>query len=206
MGKYPDVKCRHCGRRFETQIRIDPAIYAMAPNIKIGRNTFTCPHCNTKGDYSENDFLYTRAQVNELRRFGKIVSDIADVVMASGAPLATATALLAELEAARVNPSLLSQSPTWHFIKVWLPNTPEKLAAWIVILQVIKSLLTNDHEQKIDHASLLITLQPTIQMLVIEQTTPAAPAHKVAPKPKRNSPCHCGSGKKYKHCHGRIER
>ncbi|MCK5761666.1 MAG: SEC-C domain-containing protein, partial [Candidatus Izimaplasma sp.] len=22
-------------------------------------------------------------------------------------------------------------------------------------------------------------------------------------KPKRNDPCPCGSGKKYKHCHGR---
>ena len=96
---------------------------------------------------------------------------------------------------------------TWDFIKIWLPNTPEKLAAWIVILQVMKSILVNDHDKKIDHPSLLIThLTPTIQMLAIEQTTQSSPAHKVTPKPKRNSPRHCGSGKKYKHCHGRIER
>ncbi|MDR0233199.1 MAG: SEC-C domain-containing protein, partial [Zoogloeaceae bacterium] len=25
-----------------------------------------------------------------------------------------------------------------------------------------------------------------------------------APKPGRNEPCPCGSGKKYKHCHGRL--
>jgi hypothetical protein len=28
-------------------------------------------------------------------------------------------------------------------------------------------------------------------------TTPAAQAH---PRPGRNEPCHCGSGRKYKHC------
>jgi preprotein translocase subunit SecA len=29
---------------------------------------------------------------------------------------------------------------------------------------------------------------------------------KVTKKPGRNEPCHCGSGKKYKHCHGKLEQ
>ena len=27
----------------------------------------------------------------------------------------------------------------------------------------------------------------------------------MAAKPKHNAPCHCGSGKRYKHCHERID-
>ena len=34
-------------------------------------------------------------------------------------------------------------------------------------------------------------------------TAVAAPAH-VGPKVGRNDPCPCGSGKKYKHCHGKL--
>ena len=30
------------------------------------------------------------------------------------------------------------------------------------------------------------------------------PAHRDAPKVGRNDPCPCGSGKKFKHCHGQL--
>jgi preprotein translocase subunit SecA len=33
---------------------------------------------------------------------------------------------------------------------------------------------------------------------------PAAPITRDGPKVGRNDPCPCGSGKKYKHCHGQI--
>jgi len=33
---------------------------------------------------------------------------------------------------------------------------------------------------------------------------PQAPVHRDAPKVGRNDPCPCGSGKKYKHCHGQL--
>jgi preprotein translocase subunit SecA len=33
---------------------------------------------------------------------------------------------------------------------------------------------------------------------------PAAPFVREEPKVGRNEPCHCGSGKKYKHCHGKL--
>ncbi len=36
-------------------------------------------------------------------------------------------------------------------------------------------------------------------------TGPVAPIRRKAPKVGRNDPCPCGSGKKYKKCHGREE-
>jgi preprotein translocase subunit SecA len=44
--------------------------------------------------------------------------------------------------------------------------------------------------------------RPNMEQLTQE---PAAPASKPQ-KPKRNAPCWCGSGKKYKHCHMRSDR
>jgi len=37
------------------------------------------------------------------------------------------------------------------------------------------------------------------------QPAPAQPFKREGPKLGRNDPCWCGSGKKYKHCHGKLE-
>ena len=63
--------------------------------------------------------------------------------------------------------------------------------------------------------SLLAGLRETVTMVLshveirqpeAEEATPAAPAPRAMPQRKvsRNEPCPCGSGKKYKHCHGRL--
>ena len=38
----------------------------------------------------------------------------------------------------------------------------------------------------------------------IEETAPPQPIERQSPKVGRNDPCPCGSGKKYKHCHGQL--
>ena len=43
----------------------------------------------------------------------------------------------------------------------------------------------------------------TIPVEQVEHEITAAPLRE-GPKTGRNDPCHCGSGKKYKHCHGKI--
>jgi preprotein translocase subunit SecA len=37
---------------------------------------------------------------------------------------------------------------------------------------------------------------------VIDENEPPQPVRRDHPKVGRNDPCPCGSGKKYKHCHG----
>ncbi|MFN9708700.1 MAG: SEC-C metal-binding domain-containing protein, partial [Burkholderiales bacterium] len=39
----------------------------------------------------------------------------------------------------------------------------------------------------------------------VEQETEPAPVLPEVPKVGRNDPCPCGSGKKYKHCHGALK-
>jgi preprotein translocase subunit SecA len=43
----------------------------------------------------------------------------------------------------------------------------------------------------------------TIPVEQVEHEITTAPLRE-GPKTGRNDPCHCGSGKKYKHCHGKI--
>jgi len=38
-----------------------------------------------------------------------------------------------------------------------------------------------------------------------EPSNVVLPFTRTSPKIGRNDPCNCGSGKKYKHCHGRLE-
>jgi methyltransferase family protein/SEC-C motif-containing protein len=47
-------------------------------------------------------------------------------------------------------------------------------------------------------------LQPA-QPIQVSTPPSASPASAPAATLRRNDPCHCGSGKRFKHCHGRIE-
>ncbi len=198
MGKYPTLICKHCGEEFETQIKIDPAIYAMYPNLKVGHNTFTCPRCNTKADYTEQNFRYTESQATELATFGKIVKAFIETVEASGEPFKAASELLGELEAAKQkgNISDLKKSKRFAAFKKWLPDSPEKVAAYIVIAQVIVQLLTKEPDKPIDHTTIVNQIDQTVVIQLQDD-----------PKKKagRNEPCPCGSGKKYKQCHGKLK-
>jgi len=202
MSKYPNVKCKHCGEEFESQIKIDPAIYAQVPNLKVGDNLFTCPKCDERASYSERDFIYTKSQAIELASFGKIVGAIVDVVDASSNPLKAATELLHEFEDAksRNDPSLFQKSSKLAFLKKWIPNSPEKLAAYVVIGQLIVRLLTEQPDKPIDHKIIINQFNQIVAVQPLYKNE-----SKVINKVGRNKKCPCGSGKKYKHCHGEIQ-
>jgi hypothetical protein len=69
-----------------------------------------------------------------------------------------------------------------------------------------------------DRLSALAGEMPSVDQLILRQpaatpspppqpslaTPPPAPSP-IQPKLRRNDPCHCGSGRRYKHCHGRLE-
>jgi len=57
------------------------------------------------------------------------------------------------------------------------------------------------------HAEAPTALAEPEPMQVQEATAPVAPTAPIRAEPKigRNAPCPCGSGKKYKHCHGRVD-
>jgi preprotein translocase subunit SecA len=58
-------------------------------------------------------------------------------------------------------------------------------------------------EDKADHISNVTYTHPNEDGSVASDTDPRTAAVQV-PKVGRNDPCPCGSGKKYKHCHGKL--
>ena len=58
-------------------------------------------------------------------------------------------------------------------------------------------------EERADHISNVTYTHPTEDGSVVQETDLATVAAHV-PKVGRNDPCPCGSGKKYKHCHGQL--
>jgi preprotein translocase subunit SecA len=58
-------------------------------------------------------------------------------------------------------------------------------------------------EQQAGQLSNVTYTHPNEDGSVSQESDPATLAQAV-PKVGRNDPCPCGSGKKYKHCHGRL--
>lgn len=202
MPTYPIVVCKNCGCTFESQIKIDPAVYAMCPNLKVGNNNFTCPHCNAVHSYSEKDFQYTRVQAKELASLGKIVQNIINVVQQSDNPLKRATEMFEEFETAKKAGSVekLHESPWLKALQKWLPDTPEKLAAYIVIIQIIIQLLTREPERPVEFNTVINQYyQTSIDKTANPRDEFLIPKQKIG----RNDLCPCGSGIKFKKCHGK---
>jgi hypothetical protein len=175
MSKYPDVKCKSCGKIFETQIKIDPAIYKLMPGVKVGVNTFSCPHCNAQGQYSEEDFLYTPQQVLELASFGKTVRAFVEHVRLSEAPLQAASELLHGLEQASATGDVtkLRNSPRLLKLRKWLPNSPEKVAAYVAVAHVIFQILTKEPSVKIEYKTVVNEIHQTY---IVQDPKEVAPA------------------------------
>jgi hypothetical protein len=202
MNNYPSVICKHCEEAFESQIKIDPNIYAMVPNLTVGNNTFTCPACDQQATYSEREFIYTKSQAVELASFGKIVKAIAEAVDSSPEPLKAASDFLSKFEEAKSNndSSIFLSSPNLGFLKKWIPDTPEKLAAYVVIGQLIFQLLTKQPDKPIEYNTVINQFNQTYIVQSIQQNN-----LEINGKIGRNEKCPCGGGKKYKHCHGKIQ-
>jgi len=202
MSNYPSVICKHCAEAFESQIKIDPAIYAMAPKLAVGNNTFTCPACDQRATYSELDFIYTKSQVVELASFGKVVKAIAEVVDSSSEPLKVASDLLSKFEEAKSNndSGIFLSSPSLKFLKKWIPDTPEKLAAYVVIGQLIFQLVTKQPDKPIEYNTVINQFNETYFVESSQQNN-----FEIKGKIGRNEKCPCGSDKKYKNCHGKVQ-
>lgn len=63
-----------------------------------------------------------------------------------------------------------------------------------VKLQSMDDIPNDEDFDEVDHDSLQTNLSDGEEVVVVNETSNIS----------RNSPCHCGSGKKYKHCHGKL--
>lgn len=172
----------HIERVIRSDVNIINAIQVHR-DIPYSENDFESFHCRAIWDTGANNTVITQKVVEALKllTFGKV-------------EVSTAGGLI---------------EATTHVIDLWLPNNVS-----IDNLSVLTGVVTDECDvligmDVITLGDFCITNYQRKTMFsfgmpsreVIDLGSPRTPAE--SDKVGRNSPCPCGSGKKYKHCHGK---
>lgn len=203
--------CMDCGRAFEL-----PQLFGGSANVEIRNSAFGagCPYCGGDGHIRDGKYKIVGGLVAEFiaidpearQRFAEIVQRgvsggadddaISAEVTASVPELAS---FVAKLRAAGFNwDTLLSILVALALFRATPKPPTESQIEKAVKAAVVQELKT--------HAPPKPTPPPPAKNTPLttrppSTTTTATPFVKVS-KPSRNSRCYCGSGKKYKQCHG----
>jgi hypothetical protein len=191
------VICENCGRLFGAPNLIGVAGGGQATVQLTDVRYGPCPHCGGVGRIPDGLYEIAEDAVRQL----------------SGVPreqLLRLQALLARAQEHGATPEGLAreieaEAPAAGAIASMLADGGSSLAAWLaVLLAVLQILLGQLHEPQPAQTPEQVA---EIVRQVLDQTGRAAPqamapVAPAAPKVGRNQACPCGSGKKYKHCHG----
>lgn len=163
-----------------------------------------CPYCGGTGRVPDgvyelrNNAAHYFGDLNavELRTLLEIVKD------------AQRQTLDADVVAARIEAEVPAASPVAGLVR----NSGSGLLAWLTLLVAVLTLLRPlvEHRDKpLSQQQMEQAFEQAMEHVRDESkpnTTPGLPAgsppRRSAPAPRRNDPCWCGSGKKFKRCHG----
>lgn len=112
------------------------------------------------------------------------VEGIAKLLQKSSNPLQKVGDILSALENSREQGSVSSlQSRPWYLeFKKWLPDTPEKIAAYVTIFAAIHQILTNNPSQHIEYSPTFI--EQYNQTIIYQQQALEPPSGTRKTKPK----------------------
>ncbi|MCA8407953.1 SEC-C domain-containing protein [Burkholderia cenocepacia] len=206
MARIPAL-CESCGKTFPSGIQLDGGHH----NTFIGFK-FKCPHCGgtgqiVDGTYDSPDGVISLVKIFANRRISADqvaqIKQILEEAKRTDASPEDITAQLEDADAGDLAKALWS----------WIcdgTNRTAGLGQWIsVILAVLAMIASSKSNVTEDDVRRIMKEQ--------EQQHQVAPAPRITPltlpayrmqvkpapgEPSQNSPCPCGSGKKYKHCHG----
>jgi hypothetical protein len=183
--------CRSCGAVFASAFSFENARNVSFENCESG----PCPKCGGTGRIPDGvyDFAGNTTRllsgpvrsVEQLRWLQRVVQGVRDA-----SPEKPAAEVLAQAEAER---------PDLGPVLLWLKEH-DYLAAWLgVLLAVILSKCSQEPTQPIQN---IINVAVQQQVTVAQGADGATPVRRSSPKVGRNDACPCGSGKKFKKCHG----
>lgn len=175
-------------------------------DVTISGCTVPCPACGGTGDVLEGTFDFVgdtirllsgpSVTVSRLQRLAAILKE----AQQSGA------------SADEIKRQVKEDLPELSRISDLLPRTRMELYAFIALLLTAVGLVIQSGKNSGDTN---ISIDQVINNCVVEnvETSPIAPPQpstaSVPVKSRaiagRNQPCPCGSGRKYKHCHGRTQ-
>lgn len=200
----PDIPafCNKCGAIFRSGIFIGGGTATL-----VGNSAGPCPVCGSMGTIP--DGVYTVAG-NVLRLLSGPQKTI-EQLKKLAAVIAEARRI--ENEPNQIAEKITQEAPELSSVVDALPKTRSELYNFIlVILTAISVLIATAAVNKNEGPSeaevermVEETVEKAIQESQKEQLIQEKKQPYVAPnKPGRNMPCECGSGKKYKHCCGKL--
>jgi len=182
--------CDNCGAAFNSGFAVDDCLNISFHNNKSG----PCPRCGSMGTVLEGVF--------------NVVNGAIEILSAPQSSIDSLNKLDAILKEAAVDKSTAddiatkidSNVPELSEISKFIPKTSTELVAWLTfILIAIQTINQLGEDEKPDTT---IIFNQSIEQS-IEQKNYYPFQQPVAP-PSRNSPCPCGSGKRYKQCCGNV--
>jgi hypothetical protein len=183
-----------CRRLFRSGIDLGPG-----STVILKGNTSQCPYCGSLSAVRDGTFSVA-------------LDGVVRLIQGSNDPVATARDLqsaVRKAESTGDSAPLLTQYPA---LKTWLPDSPEKIAAYLtiiaILLQAIAQIFSSSAQPTLNVNQVMnvyneITAVNTDPSPTISAPVVPEPPPKSIPKVPRNSACPCGSGRKYKRCHGR---
>jgi hypothetical protein len=190
MPDLPAV-CDTCGKFFPSGIRVENSKSIGFSNVTVG----PCPRCGGTGHVPDGVYNFIgdtiellqgpQRTVSELQRFANILRTARD----RGAT------------AEEVVETVRRETPEFSFLLNFLTSREarKELATWLTLILAIISLVL---QAKQSANTERVEVNQVINNITVQEA-PNNPVQRYAvPRVGRNEPCPCGSGKKYKKCHG----
>lgn len=189
--------CDSCGTAFPSGF----AIGGGGTATFIGNKSGPCPACGSMGSVPDGVFsaagniirLLSGPQktIEQLQRLASVISEARTTVS----------------EPNKAVERIKQEAPELSSIVDVLPKTRMELYAFLTILLMAIATVIAAAAQYKDHSPSEVEVQKMIEETIERSFRERGEAkkqqpHRAAPKPGRNDPCPCGSGKKYKKCCG----
>jgi hypothetical protein len=185
------LQCASCSCVFHSGLELSANTY-----LTMHGNVSQCPRCGSMESLPEGNFKTT---VDGILR---LVREAPDARKSAEELLAMARLAEASGDVTQLRNSELAR---------WLPDNPQLAVGYIQILiaalQVVLQLLLSNPSGRIEHHEHYNTYNTYISAPASSASEKTTPSHgEKSRKHSRNKKCWCGSGKKYKQCHGSVKR
>jgi hypothetical protein len=187
--------CDTCGAIFSSGISIENSTHITFAGSTAG----PCPNCGARGHIPDGTYNFTQDTIELLRGPDRTVSDLERLAQI----LREARQRRASVD--EVKETIQQEAPNLSTLADLLPQTRSELYGFIqIVLAAIALVLTQAAAQNVDIQDVDIDVNQVIGITIEQQTRQPniQPQQQEISKVGRNDPCPCGSGKKYKRCHG----
>jgi len=191
--------CDNCGTVFPSGF----AIIGVASATFIGNKSGPCPVCGSMGSVPDGVFSAADNVIRLLSGPQKTIEQLQRLASVISEARRTASEPKDALE------KIKREAPELNSIIDALPKTRNELYGFLtVILMAVGTVIAFFALYK-DRSPSEVEVQSMIEKSIEHSFREHVEANKqqrrqIAPKPSRNEPCPCDSGRKYKHCCGRL--